>query len=421
MDSDLIIFITLILIAFFSGIEIAFISANKLRIELKSKKGHLSARILSQYVKNPSRFISTCLIGIHIAMVVYAISMEGIMDPYLTGIHSEFLRVLLKILIASVLVLLGAELLPRVLFRSNADVLLRVMVFPFQFFYYLLWPVKLFITLLSRAILIPFTRNRLKELPSIFTREDREDLDQYIMENNQVKLEEEADVDHEIFRNAMDFGSVRVRDCMVHRTGIVAIDVEEPIEELYKLFLESGHSKILVYENTVDQVIGYVHQVELFKKPKSIRSILMPIIIANESMAASDLLKKLSSNHRSIALIVDEFGGTAGIVTVEDIMEMVFGNIEDEHDVEELQEEQLDESVFRFSAQLEIEYLNEHYELDIPEGEYETLGGYIIECNGGIPAEGERIKAGNLEFTILKTENARIDEVEMRILPGKES
>jgi putative hemolysin len=419
MDPLSIIITSLVLSAFFSGIEIAFITASKLRIELKSKQGSFTARILSDFVKEPSKFISTTLIGNNIALVVYSIYMDHSLEPVIRGFlpyenANEFLVLLFSTLIATAIVLVLAEYLPKAIFRINPDLILFMLTFPFMVFYYLLWPVVHFIVFLAKLIFIKVFRMPFAEETPVF---NKIDLDNYIIESEKMDLEEDADVDTQIFRNALDFANVKVRECMVPRTELVAIEVTDTIENLYSRFLESGHSKVLVFHDSIDNVIGYIHQVEMFKKPKNIRSIMIPPIIATETMAANDLLKQFSHNKKSVALVVDEFGGTAGIVTIEDIMEKIFGEIEDEYDVEQITEKKISETEFIFSARHEIDYLNRTYNLNIPEGEYKTLGGYIIEKYESIPHKDERIRIGRFEFTVLSVYHTHINEVRMRIEP----
>lgn len=417
MDTTLIIILSILTSAFFSGIEIAFISANKLLIELKSKQGSLSARILSPFVNNPSRFISTTLVGNNIGLVVYGIYMGAFLNPYITQYipgtaNSTMLLLLVQTLVSTLIVLVTGEFLPKVLFRINPDIILRVLSIPFLLSYYLFWPLVHFITWLAKVILNTVFRVQFSETTPVFSKVD---LDQYI--NDSVEdLAEDADVDTEMFKNALDFGNVRLRDCMTPRTELVSFDIDATTDELYQKFKETGLSKILVHQGTVDHIIGYTHQKDLFKKPHSIRAILIPIEIAPETMSANELLNTFTRTRKSIALVVDELGVTAGIVTIEDIMEEIFGEIEDEHDVEQLAEVQLNEKDFIFNARLEVDYLNNKYELNIPEGDYNTLGGYIIAVHENIPNKGEVITIGKFQFTIISVSRNRINELKLSLL-----
>lgn len=417
--SWIIIVITLILSAFFSGIEIAFITASKLRIELKKNQGSFIARMLSAYVKEPSRFISTTLVGNNIVIVIYGIYMgivlEGGMRALLPDAYESSVAILLvQTIVSTLVVLVFAEFLPKVIFRANPDQMLFAFALPFRLFYFLFLPITKIAELTSLGIIRVVTRKPLpKQVGHSFTKID---LDQYISESAQLDLDEDADVDAEMFKNALDFDKLKARDCMVPRTEVVAIELNEDISELYKLFIESGHSRVLVYQGTIDNIIGYVHQADIFKKPKQIKHILIPIIMVSESMPANELLKRYTAERKNIALVLDEFGGTAGIVTLEDIIEEIIGDIDDEHDVEELLEKQLSETEFELSARLEVDYLNETYSLDIPEGEYETLGGFIIAQHEDIPEEGEVLMLEHFKITILKKEGARLDEVRLELV-----
>jgi len=422
MEIWIIIISSILFSAFFAGMEIAFISANKLLIELKHKQGSTYANLLSPFLANPSKFISTTLIGNNIGLVVYGIYMAKLLNPVLLywvpalG-NSVFILLALQTIISTLIVLVTAEFLPKVLFRINPDNLLKVLVFPFMIFYYLFWPIVVFITWLSKSILSKLSGDQFKESTPAFSKVD---LDQYIDQINDQDLPNDAEVDTEIFKNALDFSNIKVRECLVPRTELVAMEMQSSIEQLYQKFIETGLSKILIYKEDPDQIIGYVHQKEMFKKPQTTQSIIIPIEIATETMSIMDLLNKFIRNRKSLALVVDELGSTAGIITIEDILEEVFGEIEDEHDVEDLLEEQMNENEFRFSARQEISYLNNEYDLNIPEGDYHTLGGYILTRHENIPSKGDKILLDNFELTIEQIENARIESITLRIL-NKES
>ncbi|MFN4971479.1 MAG: hemolysin family protein [Bacteroidota bacterium] len=418
MDSSYsIILFSLAFTAFFSGIEIAFISANKLLIELKNKQGHYSARLLSTFVANPSKFISTTLVGTNIGLVVYGIYMAGnlqeLYNLLVPGLQQyPFLMLLITTIASTIVVLVVGEFIPKMLFRINPDVLLRIFIYPFMLFYYLFWPLVHFITWLSKLLLNNLLRLQYNETTPVFSKID---LDEYITENME-DLDDDADVDTEIFKNALDFSNVKIRECMTPRTELVSANLQSSVHELFAKFLETGLSKILIHQGSVDHIIGYVHQKDMFKKPVSIRSVLIPIEIVPETMPAQEVLNMFTRTHRSIALVVDELGITAGIVTIEDIMEEIFGEIEDEHDVEQLTEKQISDKEYLFSARLEVDYLNNKYELDIPEGEYHTLGGYIIEQYQNFPSRGETFSIDRYEITVLSVEQTRINEVRLRVV-----
>lgn len=412
--SYLLIFLSILISAFFSGIEIAFISSNKLLIELKSKQGSIPARMLSPFVSNPSKFISTTLVGTNIGLVIYGVYFGEFIDPRITtwfpfAGHNKFLLLLISTTISTAIVLVTAEFIPKMLFRINPDIILRILALPFLLFYYLFWPIVHFITWLAKFILNKLLKLNFNESTPVFSKVD---LDQYISDSAD-DIEEDADVDTEMFKNALDFANVRLRDCMTPRTELVSISIQSDIKDLYKLFVETGLSKILVHQGSVDHIIGYVHQKDMFKEPGTIRSVLIPIEIATETTSANELLNTFSHSHKSIALVVDELGITAGIVTLEDIMEEIFGEIEDEHDIDQLTEKQIGEKEFIFSARLEIDYLNSKYEFEIPEGDYQTLGGFIFNRHESIPQRGEVIEVDSFVFTVLSIQGTRINEVKL--------
>lgn len=416
-SSFLVILLTLLLSAFFSGLEIAFLSANKLRIELKSVQGVRWAVICAKYIKTPSRFISTILVGNNIAIVIYGLAMEKLLNQSLSetfGLHLEGLAQMLVItFISTLVVLVLAEFMPKVLFRINPTGILSILIYPFQFFARILSPIVRFTLWMAKKILHIVLKKEFTEESPTFSRLD---LDHYITESQKHKHEDERDVDTDILKNALDFGSVQIRECMIPRTALVAIDLNSTIDELLALFMESGHSKILVYRETIDNIIGYVHHIDLFKEPKTISSILIPILITNESKLANEMLNDFTINRKSIAVVVDEFGGTSGIVTTEDIIEEIFGEIEDEHDDQtDIIDKKISDLEYELSSKLEVDFLNEKYNLQIPEGDYETLGGFIISEHQSIPNEGDTIDLGRFVFTILHSEDHRIETVRLRI------
>jgi putative hemolysin len=411
MTPILIVISMLIMSAFFSGLEIAFVSANKLRIELKSNQGKHWAKLCSSYIKSPSKFISTILVGNNIALVVYGVTMEEIIRPQFESLGS-FAALLIATVISTAIVLITAEFLPKALFRLNPSGILSVLIYPFQLFYVLMWPLVQFVVWLSKNILSKAFKTKFTEETPVF---GKVDLDHFISQSAQHSSDEEdQDVDTDILKNALDFGNVKVRDCLIPRIEITAIDISSSVAELKQMFIDSNHSKLLVYKENVDNIIGYVHHLDLHKKPKSIKSILIPILITNESKSANDMLNEFSRTHKSIALVVDEYGGTAGIITAEDIVEEIFGEIEDEHDeVEEEFESANGDGGYTFSAKLEVDYINEKYDLDIPEGDYETLGGFIVTNLEDIPNTDEVFVIGNYEINILEASDKRIEKVKL--------
>lgn len=416
----LIILACLLLSAFFSGMEIAFVSSDKLHIEVWRKNGSFVGKILALFNENQSQFLATMLVGNNTALVLYGIFMAGLLEPLIVTYISDIDVIILVIqsVLSTILVLFTAEFLPKSLFLINPNISLRLFALPMMLIYVALFPVVYVIVKLSNLFILMFGFKLADEKP-VF---GLTDLNNYIKNNIlNIKDEEEAEIDVKIFNNAIEFKTVRVRECMIPRTEIVAVDENDSIEELRDLFVSSGYSKIIVYKETIDEVIGYCHVLELFKKPTDIKSILKPILIVTESMLANELLIQLITERKSIALVVDEYGGTSGIVSIEDIIEEIFGDIRDEHDAKVLTEERLDAHNYIFSARHEIDYLNEKYDLKLPEGEYDTLGGMIFEYHEDIPAINEVIEMHHVVITVFTMEENRIDKVKLTLLDTEET
>jgi len=413
----IILCVCLFLAAFFSGIEIAYLSANQLRMELMSKKGYLTSRIFSYFFKHSSRFFTATLVGNNIAIVVYSIYGAGLIAYLLntyTGINPDHKNVILLIqtVISSFVLLIIGEFLPKVFFRARPNLMLNILALPFMLFYVLLYPLIMIIVFIAQFILKSFFKMEFSPQSPEFTRHD---LFHYVSESSPVDEEKELDVDKEIFRNAIEFPFVKVRDCMTPRTDIVAVEQKDTIEHAKELFIESGHSKLPVYRESIDHVTGYIHLVDLYGSPAKIEEIVMSILIATEAMPATELLRQFIDKHKSIALVVDEFGGTSGLITMEDIIEEIIGEIEDEHDVDDLVEKKISDSEYIFSGRLEIDYLNEKYGFDLPTGDYETLGGLIFFIEQNIPKEGDIISLAPFRFTVISADQARINEVRLKI------
>lgn len=406
-----IILVCLLFSAFFSGMEIAFVSADKLHIEVLRKKGNLSSRILSLFSNNQSQFLATMLVGNNVALVLYGIYMAGLLEPFLlVYTSSDIIILIVQSILSTILVLITAEFLPKSLFLINPDFSLRVFSIPMSIVFILMFPFVWLIVKISALFILLFGYKLSDEKP-VF---GLTDLNNYIKNNIlNVKAEEDTEIDAKIFNNAIEFKTVKVRECMIPRTEIVAVEEDDSIEELSALFDKSGHSKIVIYRDSIDEVIGYCHAVELFKKPSDIKSILTPILIVPETMLANELLIQFITDRKSIALVVDEYGGTSGLVSIEDVIEEIFGEIRDEHDDEFLTEQQLDENNYIFSARHEIDYLNDKYDLNLPEGEYDTLGGFIFEFHEDIPEVDEVIEISPFIFTIFTMEENRIDKVKL--------
>lgn len=414
--------ITILFSAFFSGMEIAFVTANKLKIEVDKNKDFLPARILSKFVKKPSRFIGALLLGNNIALVIYGIYIARILELPLrqllpAGAGAEAMLLIAQTLVSTLIILLFAEFLPKILFRINPNSTLSFFAIPIYLFYILFYPVIFFFIGLSELILKYLFKVNITQPDYAF---GVVDLDHFLSESTASKPEESDDYQEiQMFQNARDLGNIKLRECMVPRNEIIALNQNESIDKLNELFIESGHSKVLIYQESIDNIIGYTHSYDLFRKPVSIKEITKPVMIVPETMPASTLLNKFMGERRSVALVVDEFGGTAGMLTIEDIIEEIFGEIDDEYDVEELAEKQIDENTYLFSGRHEIDYLNQKYRLDLPESDdYETLAGFIISYHESIPAENEEIRAGNFLFTIVRASETRIEEVLLKVNPA---
>jgi CBS domain containing-hemolysin-like protein len=416
---ELIVYIVIAVLfsAFFSGVEIAFLSANKLKIELENKQEIFSAKLLSNFLKRPSRFIGTMLVGNNLALVFYGILMARLLDPILRDYGLTEAGILtVQTIISTLIILFAGEFIPKTLFRVNSNFVLTVLALPLTIVYAILWPLMIVMVGLSELIIKLFFKIEFRSKELVF---GRVDLDNYVRElsENAEKTEEEVDHEIQIFQNALDFSKVKARDCMVPRTEITAISLDDEVANLREMFIDTGYSKILVYRENIDNIIGYVNSAELFNKPTDIKHLLVPIIIIPETISAKEVLEAFIKQNKSIAVVVDEFGGTSGILTIEDIIEEIFGDIEDEHDQDVFTEVQIDENTFEFSARLEIDYLNDKYKLNIPEGEeYETLAGYIIHNHEHIPELNSRIEIDNFSFKITSVTNVRIETVTMRIM-----
>lgn len=421
MNSWYLVIVSLAFSAFFSGMEIAFISSNKLRIELDKKKGLLSGRIIGYFVKYPSKILGTLLLGNNIALVIFGIVMSNILDPFIHFIlgpvySSESLILTLKTILSTLIILITAEFIPKALFRLNPNQILKFFAVPTNLIYWVLSPFINATIGISEYLIKKIFRIGMNNEEYVF---GAVDLDNYIKELTPDNREV-ADVNQEIqmLQNALEFKSVKLRECMVPRTEITALEENESIDLLKKSFIESGHSKILIYQDSIDNIIGFVHTSNVFSNPPDIKSIVMPLSIFPETILADNVLNMFIKEHKSIAVVVDEFGGTSGIVTLEDIIEEIFGEIEDEYDNEELLEELISETEFMFSARHEIDYLNDKFQLDLPvSDEYETLGGLVIQVHESIPSSGDEILFKSFRFIIEQASESRIDLVRLIKLP----
>ncbi|MBK6344902.1 MAG: HlyC/CorC family transporter [Bacteroidales bacterium] len=421
MDLLIPILISLLFSAFFSGMEIAFVSSNKLKIEVDKNKDLLPARILSGFARRQSRFIGAMLLGNNIALVIYGIySARLLYDPLLRiipqGIGSAVILLILQTLLSTMVILVVAEFLPKMLFRINPNKIIEFFAIPTYIIYVLIYPAIILFIGLSELILHYIFRINITQPDYSFSAVD---LDHYLKESAILQPAEHEDFQEiQMFQNVRDLGNIKLRECMVPRNEIAAINSNESIESLNSLFIESGHSKIPVYHDSIDNIIGYAHLFDLFGKPEKISEIIKPVMIVPETMPANKLLNMFISERKSVALVVDEFGGTAGMLTIEDIIEEIFGEIDDEFDVEDLIENQLDNDEYLFSGRLEIDYLNQKYGLKLAEtDDYETLAGYIIHHHESIPGINEEIIIDNFLFTIVQATDTKIEQVLLRLNP----
>tara|TARA_R110000868_G_scaffold28241_27_gene106233 strand:+ start:636 stop:1925 length:1290 start_codon:yes stop_codon:yes gene_type:complete len=421
----IIIIACLILSAFFSGMEIAYVSSNKIHIEIEKKQDGFLAKVLTKLTAKPSKYIATMLIGNNIALVVYGFFMGDMlvvwfqsMLPFSSSILNYLLvdlSLLSQTIISTLVILITAEFLPKVFFQIYANTLIKMLAVPAYVFYVFFAYISDFVIWISDMILRQFFKTEGDQIQLAFTKVE---LGNYISEQMEsVEAHEELDTEIQIFQNALEFSEVKAREVMVPRTEIIAVELKNSIKTLNALFTESGCTKILVYDETVDDILGYVHSFELFKKPKDIKSIILPVEFVPETVLIKDVLSVLIKKRKSIAVVLDEYGGTSGIMTVEDIVEELFGEIEDEHDTDDLIEEIIDGKTFKFSARLEVDYINETYKLNLPESEnYETLGGLVVNHTEEIPFQNEVVVIDVFQFTVLEVSNTKIDMVELKIL-----
>jgi CBS domain containing-hemolysin-like protein len=416
-----VIVISILLSAFFSGMEIAFVSANKMHIELEKKREGFMAKILTRLTQKSSKFITTMLVGNNIALVVYSFFMgEFLVELLPKDYFNEFTLLLIQTFISTILILITAEFIPKAIFRIYADEFLKIFAVPAYLFFVLFHFISEFMTAISDFCLrVLFNTSSDVEQ----TEFSKAELEMYITEQiKKTNGNEELDSEIQIFQNALVFNDVKAREVMIPRTEILALDIGETLSAAKNLFIETGYTKIIVYKNSLDEILGYVHAFDMFKKPKSLRSIILPVEFIPESMMINDILNVLTKKKKSLAVVLDEYGGTSGLLTVEDIVEELFGEIEDEHDTMEMKEVMINENEYKFSARLEVDYLNETYNLELPEDEaYETLGGLIVYHSENIPIEKEVILIGNYEFIILTASSTKIDEIYLKISEKDES
>ena len=412
--------ISLIFSALFSGTEIAFVTSDRVRAEIDNKRGGLISRVINRFHTHSEFFISTILVGNNIMLVIYGMGAAAIIEPWLhesCGINSEFLILLLQTLISTAVILITGEFFPKAIFRINPNNSLRIFALPIYLFYIVLYPISMFSTWLSKMLMKLFgIKAENQKLPLISVG----DLNDYLEETIDNLEEKQHVVENEvkIFRNALDFSSTHLRDCMIPRNEIVAVPLDTPRTELSRLFTSSGRSKIIVYNGDIDTIMGYIHVSELFDPSTDWRSHIKPVLYAPETLLANKMMRRLLGEKRSIAIVVDEFGGTAGMVTLEELVEEIFGDIQDEHDKSGLTARTISPGVYEFSGRYEISMLNENYHLEIPEGdEYQTLAGYILFSTGTIPAQGETVTLRGLSLEIVKKSASRLEMIRVTVNP----
>ncbi len=406
--------LTILLMGFFAGIEMAFYSANRMSIELKKKQGRASGQILDQFIDHPVYFLGTTLIGFNVFLVFFGLQISKVMEPLWVqlDVGSDFVRILIEILLSTFLVLVFAEFLPRAIFRARANALLSRLAQLIDIFYQMFYPIAAACIALANWLLKYVFNVKVDKKKEVFGKTDLEHLFRQAKEAE----EEKQPLNTEFFENALELPKIRIRQSLVPRKEIVGIDIKESIDALRRLLIETKLSRIVVFEGNIDHIIGYVHQLDMFKRPSTIQSVLLPIPAVPESMSATDLINKFTRERKSIAWVVDEFGGTAGIITMEDVLEEIFGEIQDEYDVEEFVEKQIAEHEYIFSGRLELDYINEKYGFDFPVDETETLSGFIINYHETIPKQKERIIIADYEFDIMNVSDTRIEMVKVKKL-----
>ena len=411
----MIILLSLLCSAFFSGMEIAYVSSNRLNLEIEKKQKGLIPKILSIITKDPSRFISTMLIGNSFALVIYGLFMGQFIIDYLSFLFSpsmnELTVLLLQTIISTLLILIAAEFIPKVLFQIYSNFSMKIFSIPAYIFYIILYPITGLVIIISNFILKTFFKVNTDESEFSFSKVE---LENYI-ENEIDKSDNNLDSEIEIFQNALELSEIKARDVMVPRAEIIALENTSNIIDAKKLFVETGFSKIPIYRNSIDNIVGYIHSFDFLKKPQNINEFILPVVFVPEPMLVNDVLEKLTRESKSIAVVIDEYGGTSGIITVEDIVEELFGEIEDEHDNYDLHEKKISEGIYEFSSRLEIEYLNKSYSLDLPESEsYDTLGGLIVFNKEEIPKVGDEVQINGYSIQIIHASSSKIEKVVLK-------
>jgi len=407
--------ITLLFSAFFSGVEIAFISANKLQLELDKNKGRFSSRMIAFFSKNESDFITTMLVGNNISLVVYGIVMTRILTPQLQlFFYSDLALLLVQTIITTLIVLVTAEFLPKAVFRIFPNQILSIFSVPIWLFFIVFRPIAILMLNTANFLLKYVLKQNIAEDKQVF---GKTDLDDFLSNAKSAEGEEDTRVEVEMLQNALDLSEKKVRECMVPRTEIIAVDILSSIEEVKQKFITTKLSKLLVYKGNIDTIIGYIHSSDLFKNPNNLRSFLLPLPFVTESMKAIELLNQFIETNKGVAVVLDEFGGTSGMLTIEDVTEEIVGEIVDEHDIEEIMDKQLVDDKYQLFARLDVEQVNKKYELNLPESDhYETIAGLILSQMEEIPKQGDVITLEEFQFTIIKVNNTAIQEVQLEVL-----
>ena len=408
------IVVTIIFIGFFAGMEIAFVTANRLSIELKKKQGKASGIVLSKFMEEPAKFIGTCLIGVNFFLVIYGVLVSNLLQPVWEtfGVNNNYIILVCDTVISTLLVLVFGEFIPKAIFRAKNDDLLSFFAPLAKFFYRIFFPLASILVSIAEWILKYIFNVRVNDRNDAFGKGDLE----HFFHQNKNQDEESQELNSELFENALSLPMVKIRQCLVPRTEIEGFDIKTPVKEVRKHMIDLRLSKLIIYKDNMDNICGYIHQLDFFKNPADIQSILLPIPAVPESMSATDLINKFTKERKSIAWVVDEFGGTAGIVTMEDVLEEIFGEIKDEYDVEEFIEKQIAEDEYIFSGRIEIDHLNEKYDFEFSVTESETLSGFIISKHEAIPRQKERIIIDRFEFEVISVSETRIDMVKMKVL-----
>ena len=415
MSTITIVIVTLLFSAFFSGIEIAFISSNRLKLELDKSSDSFISKTIAIFSRDESNFIASMLIGNNIALVIFSISMTKLLDPFLNEvISSSFLLLFTQTIISTIVILITAEFIPKAIFRINPNYMLKIFSVPLVFFYFLLFPIVFVMISISEFVLKNIFRLEINEVNQLFSKID---LDEYLESLTQyTNSNSENNIDVEMLQNALELSNIKVRECMVPRTDMAAINIKSSVEQLINLLIETKYTKIPVFKDNIDNIIGYVHSADLFKKPITIKSVMLPIPIVSESLTANEMLNTFIKKNKSIALVVDEFGGTSGLVTVEDVTEEIVGEIEDEHDIADIIDEKISDTEYLFSSRMEVDQINNKYNLELPKSEeYETIAGLFLSLHEDIPERGESIKYENKVLLIDSVDEKSIQLIRIMV------